>query len=150
MELKLVRKWKKDNYTIGVLSIDGQYECEVLEDKDRGLDNAMSPEEITRLKQHGRTAIPRGRYKVIFSPSPKFGKCSYAIESKIPLLLGVKGFSSIRMHAGNTDGDTEGCLLLGENKAKGMVLNSAKTCARVFRKMWLAHRYGAAIWITIE
>lgn len=150
MELKIIRKWKKDRYTIGVLSIDGQYQCETLEDTDRGLKDTMDEIEIKKRKVAGRTAIPAGRYKVIFSYSPKFGKCFYAINSMIPLLLGVKGFSSIRIHAGNDEDDTEGCILLGENKAKGKVLYSAKTCERVFRKMWTAYSYGSPIWLTIE
>lgn len=150
MEITLERRYKKDTYTIGILKIDGLYECEVLEDTDRGLSQDMSEEEIRNKKVYGRTAIPTGRYRVTFSQSPKFGKSPYAINSMIPLLNNVKGFTSIRMHAGNTDSDSEGCLLLGENKAKGKVLNSAWTCERVFRKMWIAYNYGSPIWITIK
>ncbi|MEE3483260.1 MAG: DUF5675 family protein [Bacteroidales bacterium] len=150
MEIKLERRYKKGGYTIGILSIDGKYECEVLENRDRGLTSNMTEEEIRQRKVAGRTAIPTGRYRIIFSYSPKFCKCDYAINGMIPLLIGVKGFCAIRMHAGNRAEDTDGCLLPGENKAKGMVLNSTKTCERVFRKMWTAYDYGSPVWITVE
>ena len=150
MELKLDRKYKKETYTIGNLYIDGRFECNVLEDKDRGLTSNMSEDEIRMKKVAGKTAIPTGRYRVIFSYSPRFGKCSYAINGMIPLLIGVKGFTAIRIHGGNRAEDTDGCLIAGENKAKGMVLNSIKTCERVIGKMWTAYDYGSPIWITIE
>jgi len=37
MELLLDRKYKKSNYTIGKLYIDGEYFCDTCEDKDRGI-----------------------------------------------------------------------------------------------------------------
>ena len=39
MKLRLERLYKKDNYTIGKLYIDGQYFCDTLEDKDRNLNS---------------------------------------------------------------------------------------------------------------
>lgn len=150
MELVVERLYKKDNYTIGILKIDGLYECDTLEDTDRGLSQDMPESEITKKKKYGKTAIPTGRYKVTFGISNRFGKCFYAINSMIPSINNVKGFTAIRIHAGTDENDTEGCLLLGENKAKGKVLYSGKTCERVFRKMWLAYNYGSPIWITIK
>lgn len=150
MELKLIRKYKKDTYTIGKLYIDGAPVCETLEDKDRGLGQHMTEEEIKKSKVYGKTAIPSGRYRVTFTYSPKFAKCSYAINGMIPLILNVKGYSAIRIHAGNDQDDTEGCVLLGENKAVGKVLNSKITCEKVFRMMYLAFKADAPIWIDIK
>lgn len=120
MDLKLKRIFRGDKYTIGHLYIDGNYYCDVLEDTDRGLSNDMSEEEIKRIKIYGKTAIPKGTYKVEVTYSPKF-------KRYLPILLNVKGFSGIRVHSGNTAEDTLGCLLVGYNKVKGQVINSRVT-----------------------
>lgn len=120
MDLKLKRIFRGDKYTIGRLYIDGNYYCDVLEDTDRGLSNDMSEEEIKRIKIYGRTAIPKGTYKVEVTYSPKF-------KRYLPILLNVKGYTGIRIHSGNSHEDTLGCLLVGFNKEKGKVLNSRVT-----------------------
>lgn len=120
MDLKLIRRYRNDKYTIGRLYIDGNYYCDVLEDTDRGLSNDMSEEEIKRIKIYGKTAIPKGTYKVEVTYSPKF-------KRYLPILLNVKGFSGIRIHSGNSHEDTLGCLLVGYNKVKGQVINSRVT-----------------------
>ena len=63
------------------------------------------------------TAIPAGTYEVIVNVSVKF-------KRKLPLLLNVPHFTGIRIHRGNTDKDTSGCILVGENKQPGRVINS--------------------------
>lgn len=150
MELRLERKWKKEKYTISNLYIDGVKICNCIEDTDRGLTQNMTEEQIRSIKVPGETAIPSGRYKVIFANSPRFGKTPYAINGMIPLLEGVKGFTAIRMHAGNTEKSTEGCLCLGKNDVVGKVTNSQYWCKKVFEKMWLAYSHNTPIWITIE
>lgn len=120
MELLLKRIYSGSTYTIGHLYIDGNYYCDVLEDVDRELTNDMSEEEIKKIKVYGKTAIPTGRYKVEVTYSPKF-------KRYLPLLIGVKGFTGIRIHSGNNAADTLGCLLVGFNKEKGKVLNSRVT-----------------------
>ena len=120
MELLVVRYHKKPTYTIGKLFIDGDYFCDTLEDTDRGLSNAMQLSQIQAAKRKGITAIPTGRYLMELTLSPRFGRT-------LPIIIGVKGFDGIRIHRGNTHEDTEGCILVGENKAVGKVLNSANT-----------------------
>lgn len=120
MDLKLKRIFRGDKYTIGRLYIDGNYYCDVLEDTDRGLSSDMTEEQIKRIKIYGRTAIPKGTYKVEVTYSPKF-------KRYLPILLNVKGFSGIRVHSGNSHEDTLGCLLVGYNKVKGQVINSRVT-----------------------
>lgn len=65
----------------------------------------------------GKTAIPAGLYNVELTFSPKF-------KRELPLILNVPYFEGIRIHRGNKDEDTEGCLIPGLNKAKGMVFDS--------------------------
>lgn len=150
MELVVERLWKKPLYTIGRLYVDGSLMCNTLEDVDRGLDQTMTLDEIASLKVPGKTAIPTGRYRVVFDWSSRFGKTEYAIDGKIPLVQGVKGFTYIRVHAGNDEGDTEGCILLGENKAVGKVLNSRYWCKRLNERLWLPWTAGSPIWLTVR
>ena len=107
--LELNRIAKKPLYTIGRLFVDWKYFCDTLEDCCRDLDKEE--------KVMNETAIPEGTYEVIVNVSAKFRR-------KLPLLLDVPHFSGIRIHRGNTDKDTSGCILVGENKQQGRVINS--------------------------
>lgn len=140
MDLKLKRIFRGDKYTIGHLYIDGDYYCDTLEDTDRGLTDDVSEEEIKRIKIYGKTAIPKGTYKVEVTYSPKF-------KQYLPILLNVKGFSGIRVHSGNTAEDTLGCLLVGYNKVKGQVINSRVTSDKLTA---LLRNTKEVIHITIE
>ena len=120
MELKLKRFAKKEEYTIGRLYIDGEYFCDTLEDVDRGMRSDMPLSELKEIKVAGRTAIPAGKYCVYLTKSPRFGKV-------LPLVYDVPAFSGIRIHSGNTDEDTQGCILVGQNKIVGRVINSRQT-----------------------
>ena len=143
MEIILNRIAKKDSYTIGKLYIDGKYVCDTCEDKDRGLTDSMTVEEIKAKKVYGKTAIPTGTYTVSYTMSNKFKKM-------MPLINNVKGFEGIRMHNGNSAADSLGCVLLGENKAVGKVLNSRATCAKVYPLIEAASKKGERITITIK
>ena len=153
MELIVDRKWKKQSYTISNLLVDGKWFCNVLEDTDRGLDDSMSVAKIKSLKKSGITAIPSGTYGVTLDVySPKFGPKSFYKETcngKLPRLLNVKGFDGILIHAGNTDKDTSGCLLVGMNLEKGKVLKSRETFRKLYSKLKEAHDRGEDIKITI-
>lgn len=116
MELVLRRKFKGTQYTIGDLSVNGKFFCNVIED-------VVRPEGI---KIYGETAIPYGKYKVVMRYSPKYQKV-------LPLLLDVPNFTGIRIHSGNTQLDSLGCLIVGENKVKGRVINSRKTMDKLMK-----------------
>lgn len=137
MEIVLNRKWKKPNYTIGVLSIDGKKFCETLEDTDRGLKDTMDVSEIKALKKPHITAIPTGTYQVTLNiASPKFGSRKFYKEvcnGKVPRLLNVKGFEGILIHSGNKAEDTDGCILVGQNKVVGQVINSQATFRELYK-----------------
>lgn len=133
MKLTLNRRFKAPEYTIGDLYIDGQWFCNTLEDTDRDLSQDMLLTYIQNKKIKSQTAIPTGTYKVdMDTVSPKYSNYSkypYAkqFNAKMPRLLNVKGFEGILIHAGNTQKDTDGCILVGINKVKGQVINSQAT-----------------------
>lgn len=136
--LELRRFAKKDKYTIGRLYLDGRYFCDTLEDTDRGLSDDMSVGEILEAKVKGATAIPTGEYRVTLQvASPRFrSRAQYGFcKGKLPRLVKVKGFDGVLIHAGNTAGDTEGCILVGQNKKVGMVLNSLATLKNLYNRL---------------
>lgn len=153
MEIILKRIAKKKDYTIGRLYVNGKYVCDTLEDKDRGLTASMSVAQICGVKVHGETAIPMGRYLVdMKTVSPRFGgRAQYQFcKGRLPRLCNIPGFSGVLIHCGNTAKDTEGCILVGENKEVGKVLNSTATFKRVYPMLKAASDKGEAIYITIE
>ncbi|WAX07499.1 hypothetical protein BF766P1_00063 [Bacteroides phage BF766P1] len=153
MELKLKRIFKGGLYTIGKLYVNGVYECDVLEDTDRGLSDKMELSEIKKVKQYGKTAIPIGSYSIDMNTiSPKFKDRSWAkvCEGKLPRLINVKGFDGVLIHVGNKPEDTLGCLLTGYNKIKGQIVNSTSAFTKLYEKMKKAHVNGESINLTIE
>lgn len=128
MEIVIYRKWRKAEYTIGRMYLDGVFFCNTLEDTDRGLMQSMSVGEIMNVKIAGRTAIPVGDYKLALTYSPRFKKI-------MPQVLNVKGFTGVRIHAGNTAKDTEGCPLVGDNTIKGALTNSRKRYTELLTKL---------------
>jgi hypothetical protein len=119
MILRLVRTDFTDKETIGEMYVDDVFECFTLEDVFRDLG----------VKVAGETAIPYGVYDISITYSPRFGRY-------LPLLLSVPNFSGVRIHAGNTHKDTEGCLIVGETwDGKGFVGNSRKAMKKLQEKI---------------
>lgn len=127
MELQLVRKEFSNLSTIGELSIDGVFECFTLEDCDRGLNQAMSHEEIESHKVYGLTCIPYGKYEVIKAFSPHF-------KREMPLLKNIPGYAGVLIHTGNVPVDTLGCILLGQKKLKDKIIQSSLAFAAFYPK----------------
>lgn len=125
MILKLVREVFTDKSTIGRLYVNGAYQCYILEDKDRGLEQSMKLEDIQKLKVYGVTAIPYGTYNVTITYSNHFKK-------ELPLLNNVPGFEGIRIHSGNTDADSLGCLITGNTRNKDFVGESKIAFDKLF------------------
>ena len=134
MKLKLERLYLKPDYTIGKLYIDGKYFCDTLEDQVRNLANEK--------KIPKQTAIPVGVYEVIVNISPRFRR-------KLPRLLDVPGFDGILIHRGNTAEDTAGCILAGENRKRGKVVNSTRYEQQLTRILERAQEKGEKITIEI-
>lgn len=153
MELFLERKYKKSNYTIGKLYINGKYFSNTIEDKDRGLTSNMPEQQIKGLKVYGETAIPTGTYTIDMNTiSPKFKDRSWAkpYGGKLPRLLNVKGFEGVLIHVGNTCQDSLGCILMGLNTKKGMVTNSTEYFHKLMKELLAAKLKGEEIKITIK
>lgn len=119
MTLTIIRRYFNVSSTVGELLVDGKFFCHTLEDRDRGLTQYDRLTTIRDTKVPGQTAIPRGRYTVRFTYSPRFGRETLQVTD-------VPGFEGIRIHAGNTADDTEGCILLGDRAGEGRVKNSRK------------------------
>lgn len=167
MELILKRIAKRNDYTIGRMSLtpdpspaergekaspaggglEGAYFCDTLEPPVVEMKTTVGMEAVMRSPEKARAlkpfAIPEGRYAVVITWSPK-------MKQWLPLLLGVPMFSGIRIHAGNTARDTAGCILVGENLKKGMVLNSRLWLKRVKNLIVEAKNRGEGVWLRVE
>jgi len=138
LEFILNRIYKDKHHTIGRLyfkprqnSDDLSYICDTLEDPVRD------------KKIAGITAIPSGRYEITLEDSPHF-------KRELPYLHDVPEFTGILMHAGNTPEDTRGCILVGENKIKGQVVNSRFWEREVTELIKAAIEDGQKVFITIS
>lgn len=124
MLVKLNRILRTNEFTMGELYIDDKYICDTLEDRVRPL-----PEECPNTpkgndckckeKVYGQTAIPAGTYELKLTYSNRFKKI-------LPEILNVPHFLGIRMHAGNTTADSDGCVLVGtwDDKNGNRLINS--------------------------
>lgn len=135
MLLEVKRLYKKDTYTIGVLMVDGEKFSDTLEDKVRDLKSEK--------KVYGETAIPAGKYKVVMFMSSKFKRV-------MPYLENVPQFTGIMIHPGNTIKDTLGCILVGENKKKGQLVNSRKYSDELNKRINEAIERKEQVWIEVD
>lgn len=153
MKLKLVRKWKKEGYTIGQLYVDGIFFSNTIEDKDRGLNQTMPKEKILFMKKPGITAIPTGTYEIVLNvQSSKYKKSKIMMQfckAYMPRLLNVPGYNGVLIHPGNSASDTEGCIIPGKNNKVGWVSNSTNYFKELYNKMKIANKKGEKIIIEI-
>ena len=104
MRIILERQIFTDKVTLGKMFLDFQngggqfYVCDTLEDCYRG--------QKKEDKIYGQTAIPKGNYKIKNVLSAKFGVIT-------PLLFDVPNYEGVRIHCGNEEADTLGCILVG-------------------------------------
>ncbi len=122
--------------TFGKMFADGKILGQVLEDQDRWL------EKFSEAKVYGKTAIPRGQYRVQLSYSNRFKRI-------MPEVLDVPGFKGVRIHAGNTTEDTEGCPLLGAVRTDSGVAQCAGVNQRLFNLIESAEQRGEDVWLNV-
>jgi len=138
MSMKLIRGKGNAKSIEGKLYVDGVSECYTVEDTDRQLEKGG-------IKIQDKTAIPRGKYEVTWSFSNHFQKL-------MPELLNVPQFSGVRIHSGNSDVDTEGCIIVGAvNDVDGddWVSASKVAVSRLYPKIESAVKAGKKVWLEI-
>lgn len=137
MELTLTRIEKHRGYTAGHLDVDGVYYCDTLEPTWRNIGPGRPGRKVL-----WRTAIPEGRYPLVVTLSPRFGKW-------LPLLLHVPLFEGVRIHAGNTVKDTVGCILVGRRIGPGVLADSG-ICLRRLKALLAGRPEGEGVWLTVK
>lgn len=142
MEIKVIRKYKKENYTIGQMLVDGKFFCNTLEDKDRGLRQDLPLSQLKKMKVYGKTAIPTGTYGVVVYFWPKYRK-------NYPLLQNVPAYTGILIHGGKNENASLGCILIGENRTKGQLTNCEKYVRSLTSMCEVAQKRGEKVIITI-
>lgn len=143
MEIKLIRKYYQAKYTIGRLYVNNRFFSDCLEPPSLHLTERSSLGTILIAKYKGYRAIPTGRYRILITRSQRFGRW-------LPLLLNVKGFEGIRIHAGNKPEDTRGCILLGFNRRKGYVLDSTRCVLTLVKMMTEAIAKGEKVFVEVR
>lgn len=149
--LKRIAMKPGKQYQIGHLYVDGIPYCDTIEDVDRGLTQDMPLAEIMKRKIKSKTAIPRGKYRVLMNRiSPKFSAKPYYwkfCKGKVPYLAGVPGFSGILVHRGVNENSSAGCIIVGLNKVVGKVTDSQECFEKLYKKLLTAKD---DIWIEIK
>ena len=143
MEIKLIRKYYQAKYTIGRLYVNNRFFSDCLEPPSLHLTERSALGTILIAKYKGYRAIPTGRYRILITRSRRFGRW-------LPLLLNVKGFEGIRIHAGNKPDDTRGCILLGFNRRKGYVLDSTRCVLTLVKMMTEAIAKGEKVFMEVR
>lgn len=142
MKLTIKRTITRNSYTLGELYIDGQFFCSTLEDRDRGLIQNMSIEQIKSIKVPGETAIPKGTYRVTLDVvSPKFSKYPFYMQTcggKLPRLIDVKGYDGVLIHVADgpkRDSLLQGCIGIGNLSAEEYLMNGKKVFVELYNKL---------------
>lgn len=138
MDLIVNRRLLNPLDSIGDLSINGVFQCFTLEPTMR----EISGQPVSSWKIQDKTAIPVGRYRLTLTYSPKF-------QRTMPLLVAVPGYEGVRLHWGNYPGDTDGCILTGQQQGTDEVLASKLAFEALYPKIQSAVN-GEGAWITIN
>jgi hypothetical protein len=133
MLLELLREELRPACTLGRLYEGAALLCVTLEDR------LPTP----YVKVPGETCIPCGKYEVVITHSPRF-------NVDMPLLLNVPGFTGVRIHTGNAALDTEGCILVGQERVGEKLLHSRAAYAALFQKIQAARARGELVHIDVK
>lgn len=127
MKLEVKRYNSQDDFTQGLLFIDGKFECYTIEDEQR------------TLKVWGETAIPNGVYQIKLRTEGRFHQNyakKFALFHKGMLhVTNVPGFEYILIHIGNDDDDTAGCLLVGRGAGYDSLIESTIAYESLYKKV---------------
>lgn len=125
-----------ENFTLGRLYLDNVFKCHTCEDEDRFLENGGE-------KVNGKTAIPRGKYRLTTSFSNRF-------QRVLPVVLDVPGFTGVRIHGGNRAEDSSGCILVGSVRTKSGIAQCSSVVQWVIDQIDDAAELGIESWLEIE
>ena len=139
MKLLMLREESKDGATLSKLYDGSHYVCDILEDVVREIPGRP----VSEWKIKGQTAIPAGVYKITFENSPRFGKDTLTVN-------GVEGYVGIRIHAGNTAKDTDGCQCPGRRNSTNTVAYSQVCLAMIKDMCKTAMKQGQEVWLDIR
>lgn len=133
MLIEVIRASCGATCTIGKMYLDGVDTCYTLEDV------------VREEKVYGETAIPAGRYRVLVTRSNRF-------QRDLPLLVDVPNFEGVRIHPGNTDKDTHGCILVGTHVSPNgnAITESRAAFDRVFPQIRDAIERGEEVWLEVK
>jgi len=138
MELLLERSKSGEGTTLGMLFVDGLLECFTLEDEVRDLGT------YGEGKLYGSTAIPAGHYRVVIDFSQRFNKDMLHV-------LDVPFFTGIRIHSGNTEHDTLGCILVGlQVDSPTRISGGSIALPLLYSKIGAELKKGEEVWIEIK
>jgi hypothetical protein len=129
--LRVVREPTIAGCTFGALYINDRWQCWTLEDAIREPAGHVGPwtaDGVKEWKAPGQTAIPAGTYAVRMTLSQRF-------QQVLPEIVDVAGFAGVRLHAGNTAADTEGCLLVGMIRSETSLIESRMALGDVIRRL---------------
>lgn len=140
-QLLLLRQQSDKHRTHGDLFLDGDWECFTLEDVVRADPDASTQENEAKIP--GETAIPAGIYELELVDSPHFGPDTISLKR-------VPGYVDVRIHAGNTEADTRGCLIVGQARADASVLHSRAALAELKAKVVPRLKAGEKMFIEIK
>lgn len=141
MEIVVQRDLESSEWTRGKLFIDGVFECFTLEDQ------------YQQKKVKKETRIPAGRYKILLrivgTHHDRYKVKFPGIHQGMLHLQDVPEFQFILIHIGNTDADSEGCLLVGSSFMNGKLVGSTIAYEKLYKKVVKAAEKGE-LWITIK
>lgn len=140
-----VKRYKDDgDSTLGLLFLDGVFECFTLEDEQRD------------VKVKGETRIPEGTYKVDFRRelsglTRKYRQKHDWFEWHLHVKE-VPSFKYVYIHIGNNESHTDGCLLVASTVDKDKMFQGRSTQAFkvLYEKVGVAINKGEPVTFTYE
>ena len=144
MEVSVIRFSSGQESTLGLLLINGKFECYTLEDEARD------------IKVAGETRIPANRYRIKLRTEggqhEKYQRRFPTMHKGMLHITDVPNFKWILIHIGNDDDATEGCLLVGDeannnNIRDGFIQGSENAYRRIYPVISHAIQMGEEVWI---
>lgn len=146
--MKLTHQRFSDNgeSTLGLLYIDGKFECYIIEDT------------YHTIKIKGKTRIPSGTYKLELrndgGKTKKYKKRFPDMHVGMLWLRNIQDFTYVYIHIGNSAVDSLGCLLTGDTINNniiqdGFLGSSTAAYKRLYKKVAPVIKSGEYVYIEV-